>query len=376
MDYRIPVFRELSHLVNGELYLIYSGDYVPESVQLKAKEALGEHCIPLSGEWKVGSEDRDFMANKNVSIRFQPGLLKKIKEIHPDVLICDGFFKWTFPVLVYKFFYRVPIVINYERTFHTERNAQWFRTLYRKLVVKFADAMDCSGQLCVEYAKSLGMPKRNITTGHMSADTEGMSEMVASVTQKEIASLREELSASGMIFIYVGRLHPLKGVAELVNAWSEFEGINPGEATLVLVGNGEQREDLEKLCQKKGIKSVRFIGQVPYDEIAVYYAMSDVFIIPTLEDNWSLVVPEAMVAGLPIICSKYNGCWPDLISEGQNGWVFDPLDPEALMDTLERAHCSRHEFGAMGLISKQIIRGFGPAHAAQSILDACHLAGR
>ena len=99
---------------------------------------------------------------------------------------------------------------------------------------------------------------------------------------------------------------------------------------LVIVGDGPERERLENQVQAAGLKSVYFEGAVDYDYMASYYAAADAFVIPTLEDNWSLVVPEAMACGLPILCSKYNGCWPELVQE-RNGWVFDPLDPQ---DTL------------------------------------------
>ena len=74
-----------------------------------------------------------------------------------------------------------------------------------------------------------------------------------------------------------------------------------------------------------GLTNVYFIGKVDYDNLPNYYQSADVFVIPTLEDNWSLVVPEAMASGLPILSSVYNGCYPEYVTE-DNGWVFDPLD--------------------------------------------------
>ena len=86
LDYRIPVFKALDELLSGNLHLIFSGDYVPESVQSKVKSVLGERAIAMQGEWKVGREDRQFMANKNISLRFQPGLFRQIRSIDPEVL--------------------------------------------------------------------------------------------------------------------------------------------------------------------------------------------------------------------------------------------------------------------------------------------------
>jgi glycosyltransferase involved in cell wall biosynthesis len=107
--------------------------------------------------------------------------------------------------------------------------------------------------------------------------------------------------------------------------------------------------------------------------MAAYYAAADAFVIPTLEDNWSLVVPEAMACGLPILCSKYSGCWPELVQEG-NGWVFDPLDHQDTLRVLNLCIQKGSELPGMGRESRTIIAGHTPQHAARSIYEACRIA--
>jgi glycosyltransferase involved in cell wall biosynthesis len=119
---------------------------------------------------------------------------------------------------------------------------------------------------------------------------------------------------------------------------------------------------------------VRFIGHVAYDQLAPLYTAADVFVMPTLEDNWSLVVPEAMACGLPVLCSVYNGCWPELVHHGRNGWTFDPLDTAQLAKLLNYCAASVSELPAMGAASRDIIAQQTATTAAQSILDACHIA--
>ncbi len=374
LDYRIPVFKALDELLSGNLHLIFSGDYVPESVQSKVKSILGERAIAMHGEWKVGPEDRHTMANRKVSIRFQPGLMRQIRSIDPEVLVCDGFFKWTFPSLLYRLIHGVPIVINYERTHHTERHVQFFRTLYRKIVVKYTDAMDCSGSLCAEYTKSLGIPAERITTGHMVADIDPFIKQTAQVSDIEIMKLRQQLSVEGILCTYIGSLNYRKGCRELIEAWHQLEKISQKKATLMLIGTGKLEAELKSYCDDNTLQQVRFIGSIPYEDLVLYYVASDVFIIPTLEDNWSLVVPEAMACGLPILCSKYNGCWPELVHDGKNGWVFDPLDPKDFIRALKLCLDNRKDLKWMGETSRQIIRLFSPERAAHSILEACEIA--
>ncbi len=372
LDYRIPVFREVDALTDGGLHLTFSGSYVPQSVTAKAVEALGERAYPLTGEMQIGGEDQHHLANRNLSIRWQPGLVKHISALRPDVIVADGFFKWTLPALLHRMRFGTPLVIAYERTRHTERNAQGIRTTYRRQVVKRADAMDCSGLLCKEYTvEDLGMDPARITMGHMSADTEGLEAAVDAVSHEEREALRGKLGLKGIAFLYVGRLDERKGIREMLDGW-EAAGFAPGEATLLLVGNGPLREELQE--RAAGLTNVIFAGRVPYDELPPYYAAADAFLIATLEDNWSLVVPEAMACALPVLSSVYNGCWPELV-RSENGWTFTPENTNDLAERLQQAKAKgRDGLADMGLRSRDIVHSYGPKNAARSIVEACEIA--
>ena len=73
---------------------------------------------------------------------------------------------------------------------------------------------------------SLGFPKDRMTYGHMTADTEGLSEEVSAITAEEILQLRTSLNVSGIMLLYVAAVSERKGVRELLNAWREFESGN------------------------------------------------------------------------------------------------------------------------------------------------------
>jgi glycosyltransferase involved in cell wall biosynthesis len=195
-----------------------------------------------------------------------------------------------------------------------------------------------------------------------------------------------------------------KGLGKLLNAWKTFQDQLPSGAapshrstetqkggstdapkyrlpSLVLVGSGPDEAALRQQAAELNLRSVHFVGSVEYDQLPAYYCAADVFIIPTLEDNWSLVVPEAMACGLPILCSKYNGCWPELIHEGRNGWVFDPLDPAEIVRCLEacisaagKDSSSGSSLQKMGAESRRTLSNHSPQSAATAVWQACRLA--
>ena len=374
LDYRVPVFDALNRMTNGGLYVIYSKEVTPERVQKKISDVLGEHAIGFDGEKRIGPKEVSGFANTSFRVTYQPGALAALKRITPAVLIGDGFFQWTVFALLHKILYKTPLVVCYERTFQTESNAQWYRRAYRNFALSLVDAMTCNGRLSKEYARSLGMDDKRITMGHMVADTDNLKKEVAGISESRRRELRASWGSPKMVFLSVGRLIALKGFRQLVEGWSRFPGAYDRTSALVVVGSGPEHAVLLDIIRRLKLESVHLAGEVDYDQIAAYYASADIFIMPTLEDNWSLVVPEAMTCGLPIICSIYNGCWPELVQEGRNGWVFDPLQPDSIVDTLEKAQIRMADLQRMGAESRVIVANHTPEHAAAAIWEACNIA--
>lgn len=366
LDYRIPVFKALKHLNNGEFAVIFNEDYVPDSVVAKVKQELGDSCIGLKGEFTFGNKSTtNKWANKGLRIPLQPNLIKTIKSQKPDVIISDGFFQWTYAALWMRFFYKTKHIMCYERTQHTERNAQWYRKAYRKLVSRWIDVICCTGTLCSDYVKSLGFKANRITTGHMVGDIDTF--FNAEQPKSEVLNLHNNQNA--VVYIYVGRIVDAKGINELLLAWNVFE--KDKNVALYLVGDGPEKQKYVQKSKDLSLANVYFTGKVNYDNLPDYYQSADVFLIPTLEDNWSLVVPEAMANKLPILCSKYNGCWPEYVTES-NGWVFDTLNGIDFVKKLEISYNSTNLI-EMGENSKKIISNYTPFHAANSIIEAINL---
>lgn len=364
LDYRIPVFKELSEIDGVDFYLVYSADANSEKINQKIKAAIGEKAIGLSGEKHFGKSEFDGFANQGFRIPYQPGLIKTIKSLRPDVLISDGFFQWSYSTLFLRATKSIPHVMCYERTMHTERNAQKIRTLYRRLALRWIDVVCCSGSLCQDYVRSLGF-KKPLTSGFMVADTESF--------KKRYNLLKKKENENPQInYLFVGQLIERKGIIQLIEVWKEFTKMNTG-VKLTVIGKGELEAYIKEEIVKHNIKSINFLGVVNYDDIYKHYHDADIFILPTLEDNWSLVVPEAMASALPIITSIYNGCYPELVTK-RNGWVMDPLNNKDFLNTLQQSYEQRHSFIDMGKESLKLLDGYTPKSAALSVYNSCELA--
>jgi glycosyltransferase involved in cell wall biosynthesis len=148
--------------------------------------------------------------------------------------------------------------------------------------------------------------------------------------------LRRTLGLDGTVFLFVGQLIPRKGVRLLAEAVASLQGEVASRFSIIFVGDGPDRGAIaEKVAENKNI-SATFTGFLQPKDLAKYFAISDVFVVPTLEDVWGLALVEASVAGLPQIFSCRAGASRELLSMGCDGCLVDPTDVAALRSALLR----------------------------------------
>ena len=367
-NYRIPVYENLNKLSGGNFYIICSKENTSELVREKLKRTLGDHAIIMSGEKRMtmGNETSDF-ANSALVIKKQPGLYKAIKAINADVIITEGFGGWAPAGIRYAVTHRKKLCMFYERTAYVERNSPTWRSMYRRVIGIPVNHFLINGTLTEEYLNN-GLHFKNTpkVKGCMCADSFGLSNAVAKVTNKDKQTLRDELKLKqGLTFLFVGQLVDRKGIKELLAVWHKHISQYPDD-NLLVIGKGILEHSLK---EKYTSYSIHILGGINYDELYKYYALCDVFIMPTLEDNWCLVIPEAMACGKPVACSIYNGGHYELIQDGVNGYKFDPLKPDSIIRTLAKFH--QADLQSMGKKSIEIESDFTPDKAAQRIFNAC-----
>jgi len=141
------------------------------------------------------------------------------------------------------------------------------------------------------------------------------------------------------VVLFVGADFKRKGIAALLKA---FSMLDLKETRLIIAGKAAKPEYIA-MAEKLGIsKKVTFWG--PEKEVTKLYALSDLFVLPTIYDPFSNATLEAMASGLPVITTQYNGV-SEIIEDGVQGFIVDPMDAELLSKRIESALADAQEMG-------------------------------
>lgn len=361
-------------LFKGHFYVMYSVNRYNLCGKTKfckeIKEELGENAIPFNRDYifdtySMSFKMKDIEKGKRIPLTF--GLLRTLRKMKPDILITEGYFQWTPLVLLYGMIYRVPVYMGYERTLHTERNTGRLKIWQRKLFNELLAGFLVNGQETKLYLESLSVPPHKIYIGGMSADADYLRAGIASMTLNDKKNFRNQYqpNVDGLVYLFVGQIVERKGVGYLLEAWMKHIRLHSTDK-LLLVGNGNQLEEFRMKYVSE--ISINLIGRVEYEDVYKFYAISDVFVIPTIEDNWSLVIPEAMACGLPVSTSIYNGCHTELVHKDENGITFDPYKEETLVYALDYFH--HQDLEAMGQKSIELEKVFNTENCARRVYEA------
>jgi Glycosyl transferases group 1 len=131
-----------------------------------------------------------------------------------------------------------------------------------------------------------------------------------------------------------------------------------------------QEADLRALVQSLGVHRIRFAGFVDQDDLPAYYAAADVFVFPTLDDPFGIVLLEAAASGLALVASEHAGATADFVKDGESGLIFDPHDERALAELIAKLADSPKLVRDLGLAAYNVARWRTPDRTAERYLSA------
>jgi glycosyltransferase involved in cell wall biosynthesis len=170
---------------------------------------------------------------------------------------------------------------------------------------------------------------------------------------EDVAALRRELGLKpGPVVGTIGRLSPVKGHRYLVGAMKTMLEKRP-DCQAVLLGDGPERDNLEKIAASLGISSsVRFYPSCP--DTARFLAAMDVFVFPSVKEGLGIALLEALAAGKACVASRVGGI-EDIITDGYNGLLVGVGDRKAIAEAVLELLSDDKLRGLMGSRGRDLV---------------------
>lgn len=348
IQYMAPWFRALAQEPELELEVIFFREPNPAGQGIGFGQAF-QWDVPL----RVGYASRVLDAADGIRAlpRVLYRLLTAISNIKPDAVLITG---WNEPGLVAAYplvtLFGIPIILRGESNSLRPRS-RFIGWLHRGLL-QFVSAIVVIGKANREFYLNNRVPAEKLFGGAYFVDSERMLAM-AEANMSRRAELRAErhFNKEDFVFVFVGKHVPFKRPMLLVEAAAlvRREGF---PVKVLFAGSGELTISLKQRSAELGIPAC-FTGFLNQTELWKAYLLGDAFVLPSTNgETWGLVTNEAMLFGLPVIVSDQVGCGPDLVVEGETGYVFNG-EAEGLAYAMAKMVKNRDRAPTMGATGRR-----------------------
>jgi glycosyltransferase involved in cell wall biosynthesis len=244
-----------------------------------------------------------------------------------DYIVIGGYSSWT-EIKAVRFLSKnkIPFIISSDGGFVKKDNK--FKFLIKSKLMSSASYWMSSGKETTKYLVHYGAKEKNIFQYHFtSLDRQDILPKEMNDTEKELLKKRLGVEEKTMA-VFVGQFIPRKGVDILASAGKGLSNVG-----FYLIGSDGFDKKYSNQCRKEFGNNFHEIPFLTKDELNVYYEAADIFVLPTKEDIWGLVINEAMAKGLPIITTTRCLAGLELVDDS-NGRLVSPNNIEELRQAL------------------------------------------
>jgi glycosyltransferase involved in cell wall biosynthesis len=289
---------------------------------------------------------------------------KSLQLIKPQLILSCGYERpETFASLIWSRMNNSVIFLMLDNNF--DDKPRLFRIeIIKSIYLRFFEGFIYGGKLGNNYLTKLGVPSSKIVTGYNCVDNEYIS-LISYNAKKYLPPYIKQ-----KYFLCVSRLIPKKNLMKLVKAYNIYAKKTYKPWSLVICGEGPERKALESYIKQQNLsKLVILVGAIDeFSELINYYSHAKYLILASHEnEQWGLVVNEAMACGLPVLVSKYCGCASSLVINNKNGFIFDSNIIHEIVQKLIWMHKNSRALAEMGSKSKKIIQDYSTMSLALKV---------
>lgn len=302
-----------------------------------------------------------------------PEIWSEIRGGHYDAVLLHGYsYAVNILALLAAKSKSLPVLMRSETHLDLHRDGwkRWIRDSILSIAYRFVEGFLAIGTANRAYYRALGVPDNKIFDVPYTVDNDRII-AAAALSQKQRTEIRKKygLPVDTPVVLYASKFMRRKHPDDVIHAMASLR--DKGQvATLFMVGTGEMEQDLRALSNSLGMDNVVFGGFINQVELPKVYAASDIFVLPSENEPWGLIVNEVMCASIPVVVSDEVGCVPDLVKDGVNGYHMNAGDIGSLAMALEKLLADQKLRQRMGAASLSIISGWSYEQCRQGITVA------
>lgn len=353
-----PIIRECNRIFKETVF--YTGKVWPNF----SSEDPGAHQVQVVGNTRFMESVEVESGYSQGFIVASPAIALDLVKYRPDVIVASAFSLWTLIALLLKPIWRWKVIVVYDGfSPNTSSKATSLRSIIRSGMGRSIDMFIANNRGAEDYlTQTLKLSSEKVLYyPYLTSDVQSL--------KGKSANIQAEQPLKKPIFTYVGRLIERKGIKALFAACALLEEAGYTDYSLLIIGEGEQQAELKAFAQRENLSAqIIWTGWVEYQQLGECFQLTDVFVFPTYEDVWGMVVLEAMAFGKPVLCSKWAGAM-EMIEPGESGYLFDPHHPEELAKLMQYCIDQPAIIAEAGIAAQEKVSQYSPTTTAQIIAD-------
>ncbi len=229
--------------------------------------------------------------------------------------------------------HRIPFYMEVDGGLIRQDSAIKYR--FKKLLVGAPTWWLSTGRATTDFLVHYGAKRERVKEYPFSSLKEA-DLLTAPISREEKRVLRARLDLTGeKIILSIGQFIHRKGYDVLLKAAARLD-----PAAHIYIVGGEPTQEYLELCKELGLRNIHFLGFMKKEQLLEYYKAADLFVLPTREDIWGLVVNEAMAFALPVITTDRCVAGLELVEDGVTGYIVPVGDEKALAEKMNLALCA------------------------------------
>lgn len=365
--YRLPLFNALAQRADVDLHVIFLAETDPGLRQWKVYKEDIEFSYQVLPSWRTRIGGYNALLNI--------GIGHALASARPDVILCGGYsYVASWQTLLWARRRGTPFFLWSESNLQDLRPGHAMVEFLKIEFLRQCSGFVVPGRTAREHLRFHKI-REDVIFRAVNAVDNDLFVSASAAARRDAVQFRASLGLPNRYFLFAGRLVREKGVFELLSAYAKLEEALREQIGLVFVGDGAARQALETESSLVAAGAIRFAGFVQREQLAAYYALAEMLILPTYTDTWGFVVNEAMACGLPVIVSQAAGCGADLVTENWNGRMVPPKDVQALTRAMRSLANQPELRGILGTNSRKRISDYSPQVWCEGVARMMEAAG-